>query len=237
MRPAAAARHAAIVAACAAALAGCVAGRDYHRPEVAMPASWKTEEPWRLAVPADRSDKGPWWQAFGDPQLDALEQRAMASNQTLVIAAATLTQARATVTAQSAGLFPTVTLNGRALRTRISANRPLAVYNTENFSTVQNDFILNATVSYEPDLAGRVRRTIEGAKASAEQAEADLANTRLLVSAELASDWYSLVMTDVSLDALQRSIALQRRALEFVGSRHELGASTSRSSRPCWTAR
>jgi NodT family efflux transporter outer membrane factor (OMF) lipoprotein len=220
------ARAGTLAAAGAAVLAGCMSGPDYHRPEAAAPPAWQLEEPWRLAAPADAADKGPWWQAFGDPQLDALEARAMGANQTLAIAAAHLAQARATVTAQSAGLFPTVTLNGRALRTRISANRPLAVYNTENFSTVQNDFILNATVAYEPDLAGRVRRTIEGAKASAEQAEADLANTRLVVSAELASDWYSLVMTDVSLDALERSIALQRRALEFVGSRHELGASS-----------
>jgi NodT family efflux transporter outer membrane factor (OMF) lipoprotein len=216
----------AIAAACVAVLAGCMAGPDYKRPEAPLAVTWKLDEPWRLAAPADRADKGAWWQAFGDPQLDALEARAMGANQTLAIAAANLAQARATATAQGAGLFPTVTLNGRALRARISANRPLAVYNTENFSTVQNDFILNATVSYEPDLAGRVRRTIEGAKASAEQAEADLANTRLLVSTELASDWFSLVMTDVSLDALERSIALQRRALEFVGSRHELGASS-----------
>jgi NodT family efflux transporter outer membrane factor (OMF) lipoprotein len=210
----------------AALLAACMAGPDYRRPDVEVPAAWALEPGWRPAAPADGADKGPWWRAFGDPQLDELEARAMAGNPTLVVAAARLAQARAIVTTQSAGLFPQVGLGANALRTRISANRPLAVYDTQNFSTVQNDFILRATVSYELDLAGRVRRTIEGARASEEQATADLANTRLVVSAELASDWYALVMTDVSLDAIERAVVLQRRALDFVGARHEGGAAS-----------
>jgi multidrug efflux system outer membrane protein len=209
-----------------ALLAACKAGPEYRRAEVEMPVTWALEPGWRTAAPADRADKGPWWEAFGDAQLDALEARAMADNPTLAVAAARLVQARATVTAQSAGLFPQVGLGANALRTRISANRPLAVYDSQNYSTVQNDVVLRATVSYELDLAGRVRRSIEGAQASAEQAAADLANTRLVVSAELAADWYALVMTDVSLDTLERSIALQRRSLEFVDARHEGGAAS-----------
>jgi len=216
----------ALAFAAALLLTACKAGPDYRRPEVDMPVTWALEPGWRTAAPADAADKGPWWEAFGDPRLDALEARAMANNQTLAIATAQLAQARATVTAQSAGLFPQVGLGANALRTRISANRPLAVYDSQNFSTVQNDVVLRATVSYELDLAGRVRRSIEGAQASAEQAAADLANTRLVVSAELAADWYALVMTDVSLDALERSIALQRRSLEFVDARHQGGAAS-----------
>jgi NodT family efflux transporter outer membrane factor (OMF) lipoprotein len=209
-----------------ALVAGCMAGPDYRRPEVDLPVAWTLAPGWRVATPADAVDKGAWWEAFGDPELDALEARAMAGNQTLVIAAAQLAAARATVTAQSAGLFPQVSLGANALRTRISANRPLAVYDSQNFVTVQNDVVLRASVSYELDLAGSVRRGIEGAQASAQQVAADLANTRLVVSAELASDWIGLVMTDVSLDTLERSIVLQRRALDFVGARHEGGAAS-----------
>jgi NodT family efflux transporter outer membrane factor (OMF) lipoprotein len=91
---------------------------------------------------------------------------------------------------------------------------------------VQNDFNLGFGASYEVDLAGRVSRSVEGVRASAEQSAADLANTRLVVSAELASDWFSLCTLDASLDVLYRSIALQRRALDFVNSRHVLGAGT-----------
>ena len=212
----------------AAALAagGCAVGPDYQRPAADLPVAWKLDAPWRTAVPGDSADKGDWWKAFGDPQLDALEARAQADSPTLAIAAARLAQARATVTAQSAGLFPSLSLTSHDQRLRISANRPLANYASPNFSTVQNDFTLGVGASYEVDLAGRVSRSIEGAKASAEQSAADLANTRLVVSAELASDWFSLATLDASLDVLDRSIALQRKALAFVNSRHELGAGT-----------
>jgi NodT family efflux transporter outer membrane factor (OMF) lipoprotein len=215
-----------LLAAAVLAASGCAVGPDYKRPVPDLPVAWKLEAPWRTGAPADGADKGAWWQAFGDPQLDALEARAIADSPTLAIAAARLAQARATVTAQSAGLFPSLNLTSRDQRLRISANRPLSNYSSPNLSTVQNDFTLGVGASYEVDLAGRVSRSVEGAKASAEQSAADLANTRLVVSAELASDWFSLVTLDASLDVLDHSIALQRKALGFVNSRHELGAGT-----------
>ena len=208
------------------AVTGCAVGPDYKRPTPDLPVAWKLEAPWRTGTPSDGADKGAWWQAFGDAQLDALEQRASNDSPTLAIAAARLAQARATVTATSAGLFPTLSLTTRDARNRISANRPLSSYGSQNFSTVQNDFNLGFAASYEVDLAGRVSRSVEGVKASAEQSAADFANTRLVVSAELASDWFSLVTLDASLDVLDRSIALQRKALGFVNSRHDLGAGT-----------
>ncbi len=210
----------------ALALGGCAVGPDYKRPAADLPVTWTLEQPWRTGAPADAADKGDWWKAFGDAQLDDLERKAMGDSPTLAIAAARLAQARATVTAQSAGLFPSLSLQSRDQRFRISANRPLANYAVPNQTTVQNDFPLSLGASYEVDLAGRVSRSIEGAKASAEQSAADLANTRLVVSAELASDWYSLVTLDASLDVLDHSIALQRRALDFVNQRHDLGAGT-----------
>jgi NodT family efflux transporter outer membrane factor (OMF) lipoprotein len=212
--------------AAALAASGCAVGPDYKRPVPDLPVAWKLDAPWRTGAPADGADKGAWWQAFGDAQLDALEVRAIADSPTLAIAAARLAQARATVTAQSAGLFPSLNLTSRGQRFRISANRPLANYSSPNFSTVQDDFTLGVGASYEADLAGRVSRSVEGAKASAEQSAADLANTRLVVSAELASDWFSLATLDASLDVLDHSIALQRKALGFVNSRHDLGAGT-----------
>jgi len=217
---------AAPLAALLATLAGCAVGPDYQPAAPTLPVTWTLEQPWRLGTPADAGDKGPWWQAFGDAQLDALERRAMADSPTLAIASARLAQARATVTATSAGLFPSLALGTRDTRGRTSANRPLSNYASPNYSTTQNDFNLGLTTSYELDLAGRVSRSVEGVRASAQQSAADFANTRLVVSAELASDYFSLCTLDVSLDVLQRSIALQRRALDFVSSRHELGAGT-----------
>ena len=212
--------------AAALAVSGCAVGPDYKRPAADLPVAWKLEAPWRTGVPADAADKGDWWKAFGDAQLDELETRAMADSPTLAIAAARLAQARATVTGTSAGLFPSLSLTSHDQRFRISANRPLASYTSPNSTTGQHDFPLGLSVNYEVDLAGRVSRSVEGAKASAEQSAADLANTRLVVSAELASDWYNLVTLDASLDVLDRSIALQRKALDFVNQRHDLGAGT-----------
>ncbi|GAA4325845.1 efflux transporter outer membrane subunit [Pigmentiphaga soli] len=215
-----------LAAAAAAVLAGCATPPPYSKPAVDLPVSWKLEPPWRAGTPRDADDKGPWWQRFGDPQLNALEQRALANSPTLAIAAARLTQARASATATSAGLFPQLSVGGRLARQKTSANRPRTNYSSETFSTVQNDDTLSFTASYEADLAGRVRSAVAGAQASAEQSEADLANTRLLLTAELAADYVNLRELDVELNVLSRSIDLQRRALELVTSRHDLGAAS-----------
>jgi len=207
-------------------LAACAAGPNYQRPDAALPVTWTIEPPWREGVPNDLAAKGPWWQRFGDPQLDSLENQALAGSQTLAAATARLVQARATVAVASASLFPQIGLGARAARLKIAANRPLTNYNAPNFSTVQNDFFVGFTVNYELDLSGRIRRTIEGARASAEQSTADLENTRLLVTADLAVDYFSLRELDIELDVLRRSIELQRRALELATARHDLGAAS-----------
>ena len=209
----------------AAMLAGCAVGPDYRPPTTPdLPVTWQAEHPWRQAEPGDALDKGRWWERYKDPQLDALQQKALADNATVAIAVARLTQARATLDASNAARYPQVGLGARTQRFKISGNRPLTNYNAANFETVQNDFALSLTASYEIDFAGRVRRLVEGSAASAEQSAADLANARLLLSADLATNYFNLRSTDIELDVVTRSIALQRRALEFVKARHELGA-------------
>ena len=84
--PAAPAAFVAALALVAAAVAGCVAGPDYVRPTLPMPAAWKVEAPWRAAAPDDGAAKGPWWQRFGDPRLDALQRQALAQSPTLALA-------------------------------------------------------------------------------------------------------------------------------------------------------
>jgi NodT family efflux transporter outer membrane factor (OMF) lipoprotein len=91
---------------------------------------------------------------------------------------------------------------------------------------VQNDILPALSVGYEIDLAGRIQRSVEGAQASAEQSAADLENVRLLLGTDLATAYFNLRATDIELDVLARAIALQRRSLEFVSTRHDLGASS-----------
>jgi multidrug efflux system outer membrane protein len=91
---------------------------------------------------------------------------------------------------------------------------------------VQNDFVLGPAVNYELDLFGRVRREVEGYRAAAAQAAADFENTRLVLTAQLASDYFTLRELDSEIDVLQRSLGLERDALTFITSRHDLGYAT-----------
>lgn len=210
--------------AAAVLLAGCAVGPDYRKPEVETPVSWKLDAPWQQGTPIDADDKGPWWLRFGDAKLDELEQLALANNPSLDMALARLTQARASLGGAEAALYPQLGLAARTSRFKISGNRPLTNYAVQNQETVQNDFGLLLNASYEVDFAGRVRRSVEAATDSAAQSAADLENTRLLLTADLASAYFNLRSTDIELDVVMRSIGLQRKALQFVTDRHDLGA-------------
>lgn len=208
-------------AVCLVGLLGCAAVPEYQPPALELPPGWKLEVPWRAGRPADAASKGAWWQIFDNPELDALEQKALANSPTLALA-----QARAALAATAAGALPQLGLSERAARQKISANRPLSNYASPNFSTVQNELSVSMTVNYEFDLAGRVQQTIAGAKASAEQVAADLENSRLLLTSDLVANYFNLREIDAELDLLGRAIALQRRALELVRARHDLGAAS-----------
>ena len=209
-----------------AVAAGCAVGPDYHKPQAELPPAWQPDAPWHEAAPNDAALKGDWWRLFQDDTLNPLVDRALAGNQTLRVAAARLDQARDQVTVVSSDLYPSVDLSAAAARGKTSASRPLAAYSTPNESTVQNDFVLGPTVNYEADLFGRVRREVEGARASAQQAEADFENTRLLLTAQLVTDYFALRELDAEIDVVRHSLQLQRDALGFIASRHDLGFAT-----------
>lgn len=204
----------------------CVAiGPDYKRPATEdMPSGWKTEPGWQLANPADDVPKKEWWKAFGDTQLDELEANCLKDNPNLKVAVARLDQALAQSSAHGAALLPTLVLNGGAARSRTSANRPLANYNVPNTSAVQNDFKANLTVNYEIDWLGRVRRDIESYRASAEQADADRENVRLVLTAQVASTYFQLRQLDEEINYVSGSIGLQEKVLGLIRVRREFGA-------------
>ena len=215
-----------LVAVCTTVLLACAAAPEYQRPALDLPLAWKLEAPWRLGQPNDAASKGDWWRIFGDARLDALQQQALLNSPTLALAQARLLQARATLAATSASALPQLGLGERVSRQKISANRPLSNYASPNFSTVQNELSVAMTVNYELDLAGRVEQSTAGAQASAAQAVAELENTRLLLSADLAANYFNLREIDAELDVLERATGLQRRALELVSARRELGAAS-----------
>lgn len=210
----------------AGGLAGCAVAPEYVRPKLDLPVTWKVEAPFREGTPRDAAFKGRWWERFGDPVLDDLAQKALASNATLAAAGARLAQARASLASVSSQAIPQVNLAAQERRFRITENRPLTNYRAPNFSTTQNDMTLGLTASYELDVQGRVAAVIAGATASLEQSTADLENVRLLVVSDLATAYFNLRQTDIELDVLARSIELQRKSLGLARTRHDLGAAS-----------
>jgi NodT family efflux transporter outer membrane factor (OMF) lipoprotein len=209
-----------------AAAAGCAVGPNYHRPQAEVPPAWQPDAPWHEAAPNDGALKGDWWRLFQDDTLDPLVERALSGNQDLRVAAARLDQARDQVAVVRADLLPAVSLSASASRGKTSANAPLSSYSSSNQSTVQNDFVVGPTVSYEADLFGRVRREVEDARASAQRAAADFENTRLVLTAQLVTDYFALRELDAEIAVVRDSLQLQRGALGIIASRHDLGFAT-----------
>jgi len=207
-------------------MAGCAVGPDYKKPDLTLPVAWQEGTPFHEAVPNDSALKGNWWELFQDTQLNLVEQQVIAHNQSLQIAQMHLEQARTQVTINRSGLFPQVGLQAGAAREKISADRPLAAYSTPNQSTVQDNYQLGFAVNYEADLFGQVRRGVESARASAQQAAADFENTRLVLMSEAAADYFNLRELDAEIDVVRQGIALQEKALEFITARHDLGVAS-----------
>jgi NodT family efflux transporter outer membrane factor (OMF) lipoprotein len=218
--------HRMAVLGAAVLMAGCSVGPEYKKPDVAMPAAWQSETPFHQGVPSDAAMKGNWWELFNDAELNRLEQLALKDNQSLLAAVSRFDQARAQVDVTSAGLFPAIGLQAGAARQKSSADRPLSAYATPNQSTVQNNYQLGVSASYEADFFGRVRNTVTNVRASAEEAAADLENTRLLLMAQLATDYFNLRELDAEIDVLRQGIVLQEKALAFIDARHELGVAS-----------
>ncbi|VVE01609.1 efflux transporter outer membrane subunit [Pandoraea cepalis] len=208
----------------AALLGACAVGPDYRRPDVAVPPDWTTDTGWQLAQPSHAALQPDWWKAFRDPVLEALETQALAQNQTLAAAVAHYDQAQATLSGTSAQRLPEIDASVGLARQRVSANRPVTSYTSTSMSTVQNNVQAGLGVSYDTDLFGRLRRQVEGARASAEQAGDDLANARLVLTTQLATAYVQLRAADDEIKVLDESVALQLKALDYVSAQHDLGA-------------
>lgn len=210
-----------------ALLGGCSAvGPDYVRPDTVAPAHWQAEAGWQAGQPRDDELKGPWWLLYADPTLQGLVDTALKQNNTLALAQSRLDQARAQTDSALGALLPRVGLQAGTSRFRTSANRPLSSYTSANSSVEQSDYQTALTVSYEVDLAGRVRRQLENARAAQAQSGADFENTRLVLTAQLASSYLALRGLDAEIEVLNQTLKAQRQTLDFVTARHDLGSAS-----------
>ncbi|MCU1302913.1 MAG: transporter [Candidatus Sulfotelmatobacter sp.] len=208
--------------------AGCTVGPRYSRPAAPVPApdAWKTQPPWEQAAPKDAIPKGTWWQIFHDPALDAYEQQLLQANQSLVAARDRLSQARSLARVATAEMFPQVSADPSAIRERGSANRPLNGFTQPVLPYTQNVFTIPFSLSYEADLFGRVRHNVEAANASLQSTAADLQNVQLVLTAELAADYFTLRELDAEYQVVQDSVGYERKGLDLVNNRHEGGVAS-----------
>ena len=202
------------------ALAGCAVGPDYRRPDAPVPATYKELEGWHAAQPRDELPRGSWWEVFGDPELDGLMKRVDISNQNIRAAEARVRQARAVADQARASLFPTVTANASVTRSKAPslANQP-------NFATgAVNNYNVGLSVpSWEVDLWGRIRRTVESDVASWQASAADLEAARLAARATLAQDYFALRVADTTKRLLEETVRAYQRSLELTQNRYAAG--------------
>ncbi len=210
-----------LAAALLAVTVGCTVGPGYKRPTAQVPDTWKGEGPWQTAAPKDAIPKGSWWQIFHDTELDRLEQELLQANQSLDAARDRLSQARSQARIASSAYFPAVTVNPSGQRQELSSNRPFAGGELPPFT--QSNFTVPFSVSYELDLFGRVRRNLEAANASLQGSAADLENVRLVLTAELAADYFNLRELDREAGVVRQSVEIQQKGLDLVNRRHEGG--------------
>ena len=211
-------------------------GPNYSRPTYQPPAAYKetgvtTVQPppapnggaWQPANPSDGMVRGKWWEIYQDPQLNSLEEHIATGNQTLRQAMENYLAARDQVTAARSTLFPTLSASASATRINVSQNGPSFA---PGKSTAYGDLVIGGQATWEPDLWGRIRRTVEAARSNAQAAAADQANIDLSLHAEMASDYFQLRGLDAESRLLQATIVDLEHQLDLTERRLAGGVAT-----------
>jgi NodT family efflux transporter outer membrane factor (OMF) lipoprotein len=207
-------------------IGGCTVGPKYSRPTAEAPAAYKeTPDTFKVAQPNDAIARGKWWEVYNDAQLNQLEEQINVSNQSLKSAEAQFREARAEVRISRAALYPTIGVTPSAGHTTQSENQPL--FNKETEKRSYNDFAIPFDFSYELDLWGRVRKTIEASRSEAEASAADLANVSLSLHAELAMDYFQMRGLDAQSQLLNSTVDSYQKAVELTNSRFKAGIASA----------
>jgi NodT family efflux transporter outer membrane factor (OMF) lipoprotein len=194
-------------------LNGCVVGPKYQRPTAPIPPAYKENGNWKIAQPKDEKLGGNWWEIFGDPQLNTLEQQVNVSNQNLKAAAAQYQQALALLRYNRANYYPTLTTSPSATRIKNATNRPPT---SSIFSGITySDYVFPVQLSYQADVWGRIRRTVEQYRDQAQASAADLATVNLSMHADLALDYFEARTLDAEERLLKDTVVQYQQALEL----------------------
>jgi NodT family efflux transporter outer membrane factor (OMF) lipoprotein len=219
-------------------LEGCAVGPKYHRAPVDTPAAYKEMDGWKVAQPQDTSLRGKWWEAFGDSQLNSLEDQVNVSNQNIAAAAASFLVARAMVKEARAQLFPTLTVGPGATwehpSSTLRANAP-ATGTTGGTGTTQTpvgtfaDYILPFDASYQVDLWGKIRSQVKANVYAAQASAADLQNVRLTAQAEVAVDYFQIRAQDAQKQLLDQTVKAFQESLDLTRALYQTGIDSDES--------
>jgi NodT family efflux transporter outer membrane factor (OMF) lipoprotein len=195
----------------------CAVGPNYRRPDADVPVAFKEAAPegWKLGQPQDLGNRGAWWSVFDDPMLDGLERQIDVSNQTLKASEAAYLQSVAVLKAARAAFLPEVTVGAAATR--------VSTMTGASGRVAQNNFSIGPSASWEPDLWGRIRRTVESNRAHAQASAADLASARLSAQSQLAQDYFELRIADELKRLLEATMAAYQRTLDITRNRYAVG--------------
>jgi NodT family efflux transporter outer membrane factor (OMF) lipoprotein len=217
-----------LVLAVASLIAGCTVGPDYQRPGAPVPSEYK-EDGWKTAEPGDGQRRGDWWAIYDDPVLDGLERQVEISNQNLKAAEAAYNLALAVVGEGTAGFFPTLSLSGSGTRSGSGGNAQAATTTGTSLASISrgngsvSNINLSATASWDIDLWGKIRRTVESDVASAQASAADLANAQLSAQGQLATLYFELRAADEDRRLLDAAVAAFTQALQITKNQYSAG--------------
>ena len=199
-------------------LGGCTVGPDYHKPTAPISTTFKEAEGWKAANPQDELPKGPWWELYQDRQLNTLAAQVQLNNQNVALYAAQYRKALALVRESRADQLPS--LSGTLENTR-SKSATGSSSSSTNSSGVSKDYSATLSLSWEADIWGKLRRTVEENRASAQVSAADLANATLSAQSSLAQDYFQLRILDQRIALYRETIAGYQRYLQVIQNKYD----------------
>ena len=197
-------------------LAACSLAPKYERPKVDAPAAYKEAGDWKVAQPRDDQKRGKWWEIFSDAGLNSLVAQIDISNQNVRLAEANLRQAHSLVQQARSSLFPSVTGGASFTRAQTAGTAARA-------GALSNAYALSANASWEVDIWGRVRNTVDANVAGAQASAADLETVRLLAQSELALNYFQLRVLDQQRQLLDDTVAAFQKSLDLTRNRYAAG--------------
>ncbi len=199
-----------------ALVCGCSVGPKYVKPVTKAPEAYKEATDWQEAEPQENIERGAWWKMYNDDGLNQLESQVDVSNQNIAAAEAQFQVARSLLSGAKAQYFPTIAVGAQSIQTA-----------TGTFKNTITNNTVNATFSWELDVWGKVRRSVESSRSNFQATAADLETMRLSIHAALAQDYFLLRSLDMQKQLLDETIDGYKKFLEMTKNRYNSGIASS----------